>query len=166
MLDNGWEISEPSDKKLKSKIKIIDDEVYGKILSIKTFSRETCFDYDFQSSNFLYKKIKFITRPTDYSVLYINVKIRSKFNLSKDNIDNIWLKIFSGQRPPQKVADDEWIVFIEPEEKENNWKIYTVQIPKQIQNTLSTFGWVIVGVKGVRLRGDMEIAKIIASTEI
>ena len=158
---DGWHIEGQ-----RPAFKLVTGGQFGSALQIKTGSadpdeskRQYYMDYKASPKESDAKWLEFILKPGLGWSAYVSFSLVSDDGtVNRDG--RFYFEVRQGKQLPQKRADNEWKVFVEPKRIRENWQAFMVNLPQNVERTFGQEGWTLGQVLGVRLRGPMTIARI------
>lgn len=174
--NHGWnvDIGSPPKQAPEPTFTSLKEGLWGRVLKIESNLTKLppnlgepnyCMDYELtdqteQTANY----VKFIFKKGKWYILYTKIIIKNKDG-SKTN--DVWLHIQIGKKLPRpdKNYKAEWAIDVPMEKKEKGWitsaPINLKEMVKKTYGTIGTEGWEFDRLIGFRLRGNMQIAKIL-----
>jgi hypothetical protein len=155
-LNHGWTSFE-SLRNLSSIFNHQRDESFGNVLRLKlpTSSNEHYIDYQLVANQkWRFSRVVFTIQPGDDFKIYVEIAIQN-------DKKRFWLQVLMGDGEPKQNSKSgtEYLVYA-PFRTIGNWYIITVDVTYFFDKTFRTQGLLLQRIEGVRLRGDLTIAKI------
>jgi hypothetical protein len=153
LANNKWQ-GPPEINNLNSAFRFDADKQFGPVLHLRLPSEWKYYiDYsipiNYQAP---FQSVSFVVRPRALGALYIEISI-------KDSSKQFWFKIESGDGEPKMKSNFEYLVYSKffPF---GDWNLVKIDVLKAFTRTFGQSGAVINRIEGVRLRGEIDVAKI------
>lgn len=141
---------------LSSVFRYANDEIYGNILQLSLpTSNDYYIEYALISRKWKFKRVSFILgRETDNGI-YVELA-------AQESNRRYWLQIRIGNNEPiinPSNRSFEYIVYV-PSKEQGNWLVVNVDARVMFEKTFGKQGLTFQRIEGIRLRGEVKIAKI------
>lgn len=153
--NHGWDLKVDLGELLPELSAALDTPIPGSLL-ISSKGRYR-LDYEVGPSGSLCNFVEFALKPTNGSIVYANIKVRSR---DGSESADVWLAHTIGIEQPKRLGPIEWQVSVGGEVLDNEWLLLKLSISDEVHNTFGRDGWVYQSLLRVRLRGSMSISPI------
>ena len=135
------------------------DAYFYRVLSIDARDTKCALDYQIDEEHQRCDVLEYVMQPTSDSALYVEVALGRRNTVE---VATGWLRIVRGSSPPTPKRDDsmKWTISVKPHKGPDSWQSYVVALPPIVKKVYGIDGWEFAGVKRIRLRGNMMIARI------
>lgn len=160
--DDVWIVKAQNPEQNKPNLEPVPDHNYGCILQIRS-NGKYYMDRKLDDIEASATVVEYIIRPSKYATVYVEVKVKNEDGTHSD----VWLATRAGKigsrrqlTPYDKEPEIEWTAKIPSTRVTGGWNSVRFDVPALVEDTFGKNGQAFVSLVSIRLRNDMELAKI------